>query len=154
MLRSDFDISFYWYNPNIWDAQEYDKRKESAARFAAELGVPFFEEEDFAYDYATWKEKSSELCENCYKIRLEKAAAYAKKNNFDAFSTSLLSSPYQKHELVKKISEELSASYGVDFVYKDFRPKYYEGKNSLRLKGYYLQKYCGCEKSYKERFKL
>ncbi|AKL97934.1 epoxyqueuosine reductase QueH [Endomicrobium proavitum] len=150
VLKNNFDVSFYWFNPNIYDQKEYEIRKENAKRFAKELGVNFYEEDGFIYDGKKWKQESSLICENCYKLRLEKTAKFAKDNNFDAFSTSLLSSPYQKHELIKQISQKLSLEYKIDFVYKDFRPKFYEGKNSLRAKGYYLQKYCGCEKSFQE----
>lgn len=150
-LHEDFDISFYWYNPNIYDEQEYEKRRESVVKYAQELGFSFYEEE-LLYDYEKWRAKSSEICENCYRIRLEKAALFAKNNNFDFFSTSLLSSPYQKHDLIKEISEGISKIHGVGFLYRDFRPKFYEGKNSLRKKGYYIQKYCACRKSYNERF--
>lgn len=153
VLREEFDISFYWYNPNVYDGKEYAARKDAAVKYAQELGFSFFEE-DFPYDYGSWKEKSAEICENCYRLRLEKAAAFAKKNNFEFFSTSLLSSPYQKHDLIKKISEEISKIYEISFLYRDFRPKFYDGKNSLRKKGYYIQKYCGCRKSYYERFPI
>ena len=151
LLREEFDISFYWFNPNIYDDAEYANRKESAVRYAQELGISFYEE-DFSYDYGSWAEKSSEICKNCYRLRLEKAAAFAKENKFDFFSTSLLSSPYQKHDSIRQISEEISKIYETGFLYRDFRPKFYDGKNSLRKKGYYIQKYCGCRKSYHERF--
>ncbi len=151
-LQNDFAISFYWYNPNIYDKEEYEKRKNTAAEYAKNLNILFFEER-FEYDYDKWRAASLESCELCYKIRLDKAAAFAKKESFDCFSTSLLSSPYQKHGLVKKIGEESGKNSGAEFLYMDFRPDFYEGKNSLRKAGYYIQKYCGCAKSYNERFK-
>ena len=152
MLGEEFDVSFYWYNPNIYDEEEYEKRRSSAERYATELNVSFFEEKDFFYDYDGWKSESFEQCENCYKLRMDKAASFAKNNGFDFFSTSLLSSPYQKHDLIKEIAAESSEKYRAAFLYKDFRTAFYEGKNSLRQSGYYIQKYCGCEKSQKERY--
>lgn len=143
-------ISFYWYNPNIYDMQEYKNRKNAAIKYAEELNIPFYEEKDFYYDYYSWKDKSLEKCNLCYKLRLEETVIFAKKNNFDFFSTSLLSSPYQKHDIVKQIADNLTREYIVEFLYKDFRINFYEGKNSLRQKGYYMQKYCGCNKSYTE----
>jgi predicted adenine nucleotide alpha hydrolase (AANH) superfamily ATPase len=151
-LADDFDISFYWYNPNIYDEPEYNNRKNSAAKYASFLGFEFFEEEDFLYDWKEWKNKSLLKCENCYALRLEKAASFAKKNNFAFFSTSLLSSPYQNHDLIKKYAFDFAAQYGTGFLYRDFRPYFYEGKNILKKEGYYIQKYCGCFKSYEERF--
>ena len=153
-LKDDFDISFYWHNPNIYDEEEYVKRKEAAVKYAAALGFKFFEEKDFSYDYSSWKSKSNELCSLCYEIRLEKAAIFAKNNGFDYFSTSLLSSPYQKHDLIKETAEKISTVPGVKFLYKDFRPGFYDGKNLLKRQGYYTQKYCACEKSLKGNYKL
>ena len=151
MLKEEFDISFFWHNPNIYNKDEYEKRKEAAVRYAAELNIPFFEEQSFSYNYGIWKSGSFEQCGGCYMLRMDKAVFFAKNNGFDFFSTSLLSSPYQKHDLIKEIAGELSEKYSVGFLYKDFRTGFYEGKNSLRKDGYYIQKYCGCAKSLGER---
>lgn len=150
-LKNDYEIAFYWYNPNIYDAQEYEKRKEAAKQYALSLGISFFEDESFVYDYGRWLAAGGQDCGFCYKSRLLKTAEFAKNNNFDFFTTSLLSSPYQKHDLVAATARECAAQCGAEFLYADFRPDFYEGKNSLRKDGYYIQKYCGCAKSYKER---
>ena len=147
MLSEEFDISFYWHNPNIYDEEEYEKRRSAAERYATELNIAFFEEKGFLYNYDDWRSENLEICVNCYELRVDKTAFFAKNNGFDYFSTSLLSSPYQKHDLIKEISAGLSEKYGVEFMYKDLRAGFYEGKNSLRQSGYYIQKYCGCEKS-------
>lgn len=147
MLRGDYDISFYWYNPNIYDRLEYKNRKDSAVNYAKELDIPFYEEKDFFYNYNNWKNNSLEQCSLCYTLRLEKTTVFAKQNNFDFFSTSLLSSPYQKHDLVKQIARYLADKHKINFLYCDFRPGFYENKNLLRQKGYYMQKYCACNKS-------
>jgi predicted adenine nucleotide alpha hydrolase (AANH) superfamily ATPase len=152
MLREDFEISFYWYNPNIYNKEEYYKRKDASQKYARAIDVKFYEEENFVYDYGSRLSKGGENCVFCYNIRLEKAAQAAKKNNFEFFTTSLLSSPYQKHDLIARIGEEKAKKSGVNFLYVDFRPAFYEGKNLLRKEGYYIQRYCGCAKSYNERF--
>ena len=152
MLKDRFDMSFYWYNPNIYEEDEYLKRKQAAVEYARQLGIDFYEEQEYKYDYEEWLTEGFERCEFCYKVRLSKAASFASRNSFDCFSTSLLSSPYQKHELVKKTGMEEAALNKTDFLYEDFRPFFYEGKNALRNSGYYIQKYCGCARSYKERF--
>jgi predicted adenine nucleotide alpha hydrolase (AANH) superfamily ATPase len=151
MLSNCYDISFYWYNPNIYDELEYKKRKDSALNYAKELDIPFYEEKDFFYNYDNWKNSVLEQCNLCYALRLAKAALFAKQNNFDFFSTSLLSSPYQKHDAVKRIAYNLAARHKANFLYCDFRPGFYEGKNLLRQKGYYMQKYCACDKSQRKR---
>jgi len=91
-------------------------------------------------------------CAYCYRLRLEKAASYAAENAFDAFSTTLLISPYQKHELIKQTGGELAAAYGIEFLYRDFRPLFREGQKQARAAGYYMQKYCGCIYSEEERY--
>jgi predicted adenine nucleotide alpha hydrolase (AANH) superfamily ATPase len=152
VLQNVHAISFYWYNPNIYDEKEYKNRKESAVRYTKELGIRFHEDPKFMYNYRDWKDESCEQCNICYALRLEKAAIFAKNNNFDFFTTSLLSSPYQKHDLIKNIAINFASKYAVEFLYYDFRPGFYKGKDLLNQKGYYMQKYCGCNKSYKERF--
>ncbi|MCL2144357.1 MAG: epoxyqueuosine reductase QueH [Endomicrobia bacterium] len=151
MLGKEYDISFYWHNPNIYDIEEYKKRKDAAKKYAASLGISFYEEDSFVYDYDNWLECGGETCGFCYAERLSKTAEFAKKNGFEFFSTSLLSSPYQKHELISTIAKEHAEKNETKFLYKDFRPAFYEGKNSLRSEGYYIQKYCGCAGSYKQQ---
>ncbi|MDR0617426.1 MAG: epoxyqueuosine reductase QueH [Endomicrobium sp.] len=152
VLHKSYNVSFYWYNPNIWNFDEYKKRKDSVIKYAKELNITFYEHQSSAYNYKNWEKESLEICKLCYCLRLEKVALFAKLNNFDFFTTSLLSSPYQKHDLVKQISKNISSKYSVKFLYADFREFFYEGKNELKQKGYYTQRYCACNKSYKKRF--
>ncbi len=91
-------------------------------------------------------------CVSCYKIRLREVANFAKEQNFDGFTTTLLVSPYQKHELIKQIGEKIGKDLGIRFFYKDFRPGFYQGKNEVKSLGLYSQKYCGCIFSEKERY--
>lgn len=159
ILKTDFRLSFYWHNPNIWDAEEYGKRKNSALLYAANLNIDFLEYPNFIYGkggerqiWADEKGKAVKNCAKCYKERLLKTALCAKENNFDFFSSSLLASPHQDHFLVKRIAEELSVSCNIEFLYFDFRPFFYEGKAEAKKKGCYFQKYCGCEFSFIDRF--
>ena len=91
-------------------------------------------------------------CAFCYGLRLEKTAALAAENGCDAFSATLLISPYQNHELLRQAGESLADSYGLSFLYRDFRPRFREGQNQARKAGYYMQKYCGCIYSEEERY--
>ena len=97
-------------------------------------------------------EDTDNRCEYCYKVRLEETAKYAKENGFDAFSTSLLISPYQNHLRIKEIGEELEEKYGIKFLYRDFRERFREGQGKARKKQIYMQKYCGCIFSEEERY--
>ena len=91
-------------------------------------------------------------CSLCYKIRLIKTANRAIQEGFDAFTTTLLVSPYQKHELIREIGVRIGKDLSINFVYLDFRPGFYEGKNEAKKLDLYSQKYCGCIFSEKERY--
>ena len=76
----------------------------------------------------------------CYRVRLEQTAKYAKENGYDTFSTTLLISPYQNHEALKKIGEEMAEKYGLTFLYRDFRPGFKEGQTEARELGLYMHR--------------
>lgn len=88
----------------------------------------------------------------CYRVRLEQTARYAKEHGYDTFSTTLLISPYQNHNALKKIGEEMAEKYGLNFLYRDFRPGFREGQAEARELGLYMQKYCGCVFSEEMRY--
>jgi predicted adenine nucleotide alpha hydrolase (AANH) superfamily ATPase len=87
-------------------------------------------------------------------MRLERAASVAKNGKFDYFTSTLLISPYQKHQLIKEIGESAAKKYGVKFLYKDLRPIFKEGINEARKADLYMQKYCGCIYSERDRYIL
>ena len=88
----------------------------------------------------------------CYRVRMEQTAKFAKENGFDAFTTTLLISPYQRHDELKEICEEVAQKYGVKFLYRDFRIGFREGQAKARELGMYMQKYCGCVFSEEDRY--
>jgi len=150
LVPEQFDMTAFFYNPNIHPEEEHAKRIGSFINYSDanriktvindEYGRDLFEKEVIG--------RKGDRCENCYRLRLGETAKYAKNNQFDSFSTTILISPYQKHDLLKKVGEDLSKEYGIIFYYKDFRPFY---KNSIMLSrqlGLYRQKYCGCYKSF------
>ena len=137
----------YWFNPNIHPYQEYKTRRDTLIQYAKMIHLNLILEENYGLNEFC-KQTSSEI-ENrciayCYRIRLEKTAQYAKQNGYDAFTTTLLVSPYQKHEEIKKIAEEIAKTYQIEFLYRDFRPGFREGQAEAKNLGLYMQKYCGC----------
>lgn len=80
----------------------------------------------------------------CYRVRLEQTAKYAKEHGFDTITTTLFVSPYQKHEELRQIAEEIAKKYELNFLYRDFRVGFREGQAKARELGLYMQKYCGC----------
>jgi len=91
-------------------------------------------------------------CEICYEIRLLKTAELTKKMGYDAFTTTLTISPYQNHELIKKIGLKVAEQIGVEFIYYDFREGYKRSIEISKELELYRQKYCGCIFSEEERY--
>ena len=80
----------------------------------------------------------------CYPKRLRQTFEFAKRNGYDAVTTTLLYSIYQKHDFIKTYCEKLSKEYGIEFLYRDFRKGFWEGHDGAIEAGLYMQKYCGC----------
>ena len=145
----------FWYNPNIHPFTEYKMRLESFSLFAAgheksgsaidEYGLHFFLNE-------IYEKNNISRCIKCYKHRIEKTASIAARDGFNFFSTTLLISPYQDHDAIKKIGEEAADIFKVNFFYRDFRPLFRESQSKARTMGFYMQKYCGCILSEEERY--
>ena len=94
--------------------------------------------------------EEEQRCRMCYAVRMEETAKFAKDNNFDAFTTTLLVSPYQKHELIIELGKIYADKYGLEFYYEDFRPGFRAGQQKAKDLGLYRQKFCGCIVSYNE----
>lgn len=155
LRENGIEPTVYWYNPNIHPYMEYKNRKETLEKYAKMINVQAVFEDEYGLKEFS-KNVISDLdnrCINyCYKSRLEKTVKYAKENGYDTFSTTLLISPYQKHDEIKKIGEELSKEYGLKFLYIDFREGFRQGQAKARELELYMQKYCGCVFSEEERF--
>jgi predicted adenine nucleotide alpha hydrolase (AANH) superfamily ATPase len=153
----------FWYNPNIHPYTEYMSRRDALAQFAAgeklelqtldEYGLYPFIRRVYPEMEKGPKTEGSARCLLCYRMRLERAALYAAENGFDAFSTSLLVSPYQRHDAIRELGEELAAQYGISFLYQDCRSSFREGQAKARAIGLYMQRYCGCVFSEAERYR-
>ena len=155
-LRSEgIEPTLFWYNPNIHPYIEYKTRRDCLKDYAKKVEVELIVNEEYGLDEFC-KNVVSDIenrCVNyCYKKRLTETVRYAAKHGYDAFTTTLLVSPYQKHEELKAVCEDLAQLSGVEFVYRDFRKGFREGQNKARELGLYLQKYCGCIFSEEERY--
>ena len=111
------------------------------------------------YDMVTYlravsgHEREGERCLICYRLRLGRTAQVASREGFDCFSTTLLISPYQQHEMLRLVGEEMASLHGVPFYYEDFRVGYRESRNISRDLDLYRQQYCGCIFSEWERYR-
>lgn len=151
-----FDVTVFYYNPNISDNDEYRKRVEEQKRFIGEFPAAnkvSLIEGDYEPDVYFKNVKGLEKCEEggercfvCYKMRLEKTAKLAKELKFDYFTTTLTISPLKKSAKLNEIGVGLAEKYGVEYLLSDFKKK--EGyKRSIELSneyGLYRQNYCGC----------
>ncbi|MFH1826553.1 MAG: epoxyqueuosine reductase QueH [bacterium] len=137
LSENSFEVTGFFYNPNIRPQQEYARRRSTMESYAGQVGLKvLFEQNDV--------ETEPGLCELCYVGRLRKTAERARELGFECFSTTLLISPYQKHELLKNLGEKIAVETGVKFFYHDFRPGFRAGQQAAREMKLYRQKYCGC----------
>ena len=147
LRKEGIEPTIYWFNPNIHPYMEYKARRDCLKEYTKRINVDaIFEERYGLRDFC--KNVVDDLdnrCKNyCYLVRLEQTAKYAKENGFDSFSTTLLVSPYQNHEALVEVANNMATKYGVEFVYRDFRIGFREGQAKARELGLYMQKYCGC----------
>ena len=166
-LSKYFNITVFYYNPNIEPEEEYIKRKEEQIRFLkAFKGVNSIDFLDCDYDVEKFQNlciglenepEGGRRCAKCFRLRLEKTAQVAKENNFDYFGTSLTVSPYKNASILNGIGLSLAKEYNVSYLVSDFKKK--DGyKKSIELSReyeLYRQDYCGCKysKAERERYK-
>lgn len=146
----------YWFNPNIHPYKEYQARKQTLEKYAKSIGMKliiggrydvrgFLQALDGDFDFGS-------RCEVCYRLRFEQTARFAAENGYDCFTSTLFISPYQNQELMRRTAQHCAEEYGVEFIYRDFRPLFKEGQEKARELGLYMQKYCGCILSDAEKY--
>ena len=154
LRKEGHDLRGYFYNPNIHPYTEFDRRLETFRRYAGKIDLPVTVEDDYELEeflrQVTYRE--GDRCRFCYGLRLKRAAQVAKRGKFDAFATTLLVSPWQKHELIKAIGAAIGQEAGIPFYYRDFRPGYQEAVKVSKEEKMYRQQYCGCIYSERDRY--
>ncbi len=145
----------YFYNPNIHPYLEYKKRLDTVKEFSHRVGLDVVYRDGYDLDefLSRVAGTGARRCEHCYRMRIAAVTAAAKENGFRLFTTSLLYSKYQKHDLVKEIAREMASEHGVEFYYEDFRLGWREGIVESKAMGLYRQQYCGCIYSERERYR-
>ena len=144
----------YWFNPNIHPYQEYKARRDTLIGYAGQIGMELIVQEDYGLRefVCAVAEDIDHRCGKCYEMRLEQAARFAAENGFSSFTSTLFVSPYQQHERMAEIAARAGEKWGVEFLYRDFRPGFRAGQQQARELGLYMQKYCGCVFSEEERY--
>ena len=155
VLKEDnIDIVSFWYNTNIHPYTEYKARFLSFEKLMEIENIPTIVVHDYDIKRFTRAvfEMEDKRCRYCYESRMEVVTKTAKEKGFEAFTTTLLVSPYQKHEMLKEVCYEMAQKYGIEFYYRDFREGFREGQAMARDLELYMQKYCGCIYSEEDRY--
>lgn len=155
-LSEHFDITVLYYNPNIWPPEEFEKRAEAQRQLVSsmefvnpvKLVVTEYRPEEFDSAVIGYESEpeGGKRCRKCFALRLEKCARYAQDNGFDYFTTTLSVSPHKDAEALNSIGRELETSYGVKYLFADFKKKngYKRSIDLSKQYGLYRQRYCGC----------
>ena len=160
-LLPDYKVTVFFYNPNITDRDEYEKRKANQIKFIEAFNQEVPEEdkvvfiegeylpEDF-FDVAEGLEdcpEGGERCTECFKLRLDRTAKAALVMGYPLFGTTLTVSPHKNYQLISAIGTELGDVYGLEFLDMDFKKKAGFQRSIELSKKYelYRQNYCGCE---------
>lgn len=155
-LSEYFNITIFYYNPNISPETEFQKRVMEQKRLISEMPlknkVNFIEGRyDCERFYETVKgmenlKEGGERCFKCYRLRLEESAQIANDGGFDYFTTTLSISPHKNAQVLNEIGRELGEKYGVDYLFSDFKKRngYKRSCELSEIYGLYRQNYCGC----------
>ncbi len=155
-LSGYFNITLFFYNPNISPADEFRKRFEELKRLISEMPLKnpvkiiegSYDPQRF-FDMARGMEdmdEGGERCFRCYELRLREAARYAGDGNYDYFTTTLSISPHKNAQKLNEIGKALADEYGVNYLYSDFKKRggYKRSCELSAAYGLYRQDYCGC----------
>lgn len=151
-LSSDYNVTGFFYNPNIHPKEEYELRLGEMQRFSEKVGFDFIES---PRDPERWFEltrglkhepEGGERCRVCFRMRLEETARTAKEGGFDIFTTTLSVSPHKNAGVINSIGRELGERYDVSFLPADFKKKdgFKRSVEHSKKHGLSRQNYCGC----------
>ena len=156
-LSKEYKVTLFYFNPNIFPAEEYQKRLAELKKYLKKIKVDLIEGK---YDHDLWLEKvkgyenepeRGKRCQICYQIRLAETASKAKELGFDVFCSTLSISPHKDAEMINKIGLGLSKGYKIEYLESDWKKQegFKKACDISREEGFYRQSYCGCEFSMK-----
>lgn len=161
-LKDKFDLTVFFYNPNIFPEEEYLKRKEQVIKVCKMWNIKMIDKD---YEHEKWREQMKGYeaepemgarCPLCFRFRLAKAVQYANENKFDLWDTSLTSGRNKKAEIIHPIANDLSQQFGVEFFGADWKKggRQERGRKLTQEHQIYRQNYCGCEFSLRDKNKF
>ena len=153
ILRKKYDVSWYFYNPNLETKEEFDLRLQAVKKVCRQFSIPLLIE---PYNHPSWLKQikgreadpeKAQRCLICYFDRLQKTAILAKKNKFTVFSSSLLVSPYKNAEAIEKNLDFLAKEHQISRLKENIRSQeiYQKSQELAKNLDIYRQKFCGCE---------
>jgi predicted adenine nucleotide alpha hydrolase (AANH) superfamily ATPase len=151
--NNNYNITGYFYNPNIEPVEEYEKRLNTFIQYLDNVEINDLFVDD--YDNEKWRDfvieyknepEGGKRCEKCIEYRLKKTAEFCKKRKIKKFTTTLSISPHKNFEFIKKTGEQIAEKNGLEFLPFDFKKNNGFKKSVEISKKYnmYRQKYCGC----------
>ena len=154
LRKMDMEVMGFFFRHNIHPFTECLKREDTLRDYARSIDFKViyqsgYELEKFLQDMAF---RESDRCRLCYYERLNATALVARKGKFNGFSTTLLYSRFQNHDLIRETGDALAKKHGLEFIYQDFREGWRHGIEQSKALGMYRQQYCGCIYSEKERY--
>lgn len=156
LREAGFDVTGFWFNPNIHPYTEHQLRLESLRAYSSAIGLPLMEEPGYEMVHflraVCGKERFRRRCKVCYEMRLLRTAIRAREGGFDFFTTTLLISPYQDEKAIREIGEKVGKELGVKFYFENFRRGWAERGRLAKEYNLYRQQYCGCIYSEWERY--
>jgi predicted adenine nucleotide alpha hydrolase (AANH) superfamily ATPase len=155
LKEEGLDPRGYFYNPNIHPYQEYKRRLDTVKDFAGRVGLDVHYQDGYDLDQFLLRVVGTgeHRCEQCYRMRLDAVCKAAREKGFSLYTTSLLYSKYQKHDMIKGIGREMASEQGIELYYEDFRRGWREGIVESKAMGLYRQQYCGCIYSERDRYR-
>jgi len=158
ILQANFEVTAFYYNPNIQPKDEYSKRLAALKKYLAKHNVELIEAEYNPQEHLEavkgFENIPQKRCPLCWKLRLDKTAQFAAENKYDSFTSTLLVSPHQDINKIKELGKQAGTKNNIEFFdnsdiktnkkYKGFRAGFTSGRQTAKHEGMYCQDYCGC----------
>ncbi len=157
-LKDEYDLTIFYYNPNIYPQEEYQKRLAEQQKYVSLIGLDIVVVDGKYDDNADFEnhcvgleneKEGGARCSVCFAYRLDKTAQYAKQNGYDIFATTLTVSPHKNVKVINDIGLKIAQKYNIEYLVADFKKQ--DGYlKSIRLSqkySLYRQNYCGCKYS-------
>lgn len=157
-LKDEYDLTIFYYNPNIYPREEYQKRLAEQQKYVSLIGLDIVVVDGKYDDNADFEnhcvgleneKEGGARCSVCFAYRLDKTAQYAKQNGYDIFATTLTVSPHKNAKVINDIGLKIAQKYNIEYLVADFKKQ--DGYlKSIRLSqkySLYRQNYCGCKYS-------